>query len=183
MTEPFLPSGYGRTCITLMPRDPYWMFSYWEVRPEALRVDFSHAVIRVFEFHDGHTNGSGERLAFEMGVALEAGNWYISVADPGRSWFVELGLKTRDGGFILLARSNRVRLPWDRVSDVIDNRWMTYLEGSEKLIELSRAERIGHGSMEIARMLMHRWEMREGVSSWQKGAISPVRVPRKESTK
>ena len=169
MADCSLPDDYGRTCIVLMPRDPSWMFCYWEVQPQALQVNFSHAVIRVFEFNESPpANGSQERFAFEISVPLESRNWYINVGDPGRSWFIELGLMTPDGRFILLARSNRIRLPWGKVSDVIEERWATY---HEKLIELSRAERIGHGSLEVARMLMHRWEleMKTGVSSWKRG--------------
>jgi hypothetical protein len=155
-----------------MPRDPTGMFSYWEVQPQAARIGSSRPVIRVFELDRSKTNGSRERLAFEIDVSLEAGNWYVNVSEPGRSWFVELGLKTRDGRFILLARSNTVSLPCGQVSDVIDDRWMIYREGSEKLIELSRAERAGHGSLEIARMLLRRWEMHAGVSSWRRKASS-----------
>jgi len=197
MTQYNLPCDYGRTCIVLMPRDPSWMFCYWEVQPQALQVNFSCAVIRVFEFNESPVNGSQERFAFEIDIPLESRNWYINVGEPGRSWFIELGLMTADGRFILLARSNRIRLPWGRVSEITDDRWATY---HEKLIELSRAEGIGHGSMEVARMLAHRWEMemsegrsswrgKKGVkgeiklpssswpSSWQKGAVSPVKVP------
>jgi hypothetical protein len=168
MTQNLLPQDYGRTTIVLMPRDPTWMFSYWEVQPQAARAGSSHPVIRVFELDRSKTNGSRERLAFEISVSLEVRNWYVNVVEPGRSWFVELGLKASDGRFTLLARSNVVDLPWGRVSDVIDNRWMIYKEGSDKLIELSRAERVGRGSLEISRMLLRRWEMRAGVTSWRK---------------
>jgi hypothetical protein len=175
-----------------MPRDPSWMFCYWEVQPQALKVPFSHAVIKAFEFNDT-PNSQQERFAFEISVPLESRNWYINVGELGRSWFVELGLVTPDGRFVLLARSNKIHLPSGKVSDVIDNRWAIY---HDKLIELSRAEQVGHGSLEIARMLLHRWEMEmklgisswkggkserggpsSSLSSWQKGAVSPAKVP------
>jgi hypothetical protein len=180
MNEQHLPPNYARTCVILMPRDTSWMFCYWEVQPQVLQDNFSHAVIRVYEFNPSLSNGAGERYAFEISVPLESRSWYINTGEPGRAWCVELGLVTPDGRFILLARSNRIRLPRGRVSEVVSDRWVTY---HQKLIEVSRAETIGHGSMEITRMLAHRWEMemKEGISSWssswQKGAVSSVKAP------
>jgi len=26
-----LPAGYGESCIVLMPRDPQWAYTYWDI--------------------------------------------------------------------------------------------------------------------------------------------------------
>jgi len=175
-----IPGEYGRTHAVLLPRDPTCLFSYWEVQPQTLDlfrkqfgaevINSSRPVLRVFEVDQQSGNGGRERLASEIAVSLEARNWYIHVKEPGRHWFVELGLVTPDGRFLLLARSNKVNLPLGRVSDVTDLRWMVLKEGYEQLLgELSGAHRVGRGSLEMAKVLSHRWQMLTGSGfSWKK---------------
>jgi len=171
-----IPQEYGRTYIVLLPRDPTWMFSYWEVQSQSLNVfrkqfgaqviDSARVVLRIFELAPHSGNGTQELFRFELSISLESRCWYINVQEPGRTWFVELGLITQDGRFILLARSNTAALPLGQVSDVTDSRWVSIREGFDKLVELSGIERIGQGSLEIAKMLSHRWEMLGHISSW-----------------
>ncbi len=140
-----------------MPRDPLWMFSYWEVQPQTLNVfrkqfgtsviDSSRSALRVFELTGSTGNGTQEVLRFELPVGLEVRNWYIQVPDPGRTWFVELGLVTPDGRFILLARSNKVSLPLGCVSEVLDARRVSMRKSMDEAIGLSSVGRIGRGSL------------------------------------
>jgi hypothetical protein len=53
-----------------------------------------------------------------------ADNWYIDVGLPNTEWVAELGLRTQDGYFHPMIRSNRVRTPRYGVSDVVDEEWM-----------------------------------------------------------
>ncbi len=38
-----LPEGYGTTMAALLPRDPNWMFVYWEITPNSkARLERDH---------------------------------------------------------------------------------------------------------------------------------------------
>ncbi|OIO01221.1 MAG: hypothetical protein AUJ51_08600 [Elusimicrobia bacterium CG1_02_56_21] len=174
-----LPEAYGVTEAALLPRDPNWMFIYWEItgnsRANIRRVHgedvFSKArqVIRVYEVPaaaDGDTPGK----FFDIPVMLEAKSWYINVQDGGRTYCCEVGLVLADGSFLGIVKTNTVNLPGGRVSDFTDEKWMAVTEDFDKLLQLSGVEYIGKGSGEVAKSLAQRWEMLRSVfsraSSW-----------------
>lgn len=120
-----LPWSYGQTRLVLLVRDPYWLYSYWEVTGEAqaLAEDAvgreawreARPVLRVYDA----TAGSH----YDVGVDEMARNWHLNVGQPDRTWYAELGRITATGRFVMLARSNTVHTPRDGQSDVIDWRW------------------------------------------------------------
>ncbi|MFA6583701.1 MAG: DUF4912 domain-containing protein [Elusimicrobiaceae bacterium] len=171
-----LPDSYGDTEAYLLPRDPDWMFLYWEVTENTLNAvkhEFgadilfkSKSVIRVHDVtgvagFDGTNSGD----YFDVPIVLEARSWYLNVPNSGRAYICELGLIDPEGRFILLARSNMVGLPKGSVSDKTDEHWMSVSSDFEKLLKLSGIEHIGKASGDIARVLAQRWEMIKSVSS------------------
>lgn len=175
-----LPEGYGETRIVLLPRDPHWMYTYWEITEQTAReikakygeeifVTAQHT-LRMHEVVDG----DGRSLRYvDVGIFLDAKNWYLRADKEKSSWFVELGLKTVDGNFIVLAKSNIIRLPSASVSGVMDERWVTVKEELDKILEASGGGKVGMGSLELARMISQRWEMLSQISSWKgSGGVS-----------
>lgn len=166
-----LPDGYGNTEAALLPRDPYWMFVYWEVCEKTKNnlisqigkdtFDKSRSVIRVYEVVEGDNTGK----YFDVPVIMEAKNWYINVSECGKTYLCELGLITPDGKFIGIVKTNKVSLPRSGVSDVIDEKWMSVNQEFEKLLQISGVEYIGKGSLDIAKSLAQRWEMLRSVFS------------------
>lgn len=163
-----LPSAYGVTRLVLMPRDPLWLHSYWEIAPytwsEVERafgpaVRSGRPVLRFFP--EGRDAGG-----FDVEVSIDARNWYVRIERTGGSWYAQLGLIIPDGRFVLLAVSNAVRMPAGRVSDVIDDKWAILRAEWERLFALSGAGRLGAGSLDMARMMAQRWELFKSVSSW-----------------
>lgn len=120
-----VPWSYGDTRLVLMVRDPYWLFTYWEITGDAHRAAAdmvgrekwftARPVIRVYDVSAGSH--------YDVGVDEEARNWYLNVSQPDRTWYIELGRLTEDGRFVMLARSNSVHTPRDGPSKVIDPRW------------------------------------------------------------
>lgn len=185
-----LPEFYGETKIVLLPRDPHWMFTYWEVTDEIKNsiinqigkdnFDRSQSILRVHDVTGIEFNGSNSIKFLDISCSLDARNWYIYVEDLDRWWCVELGLRTPENQFILIARSNFIRLPPGRVSEMTDERWAMMKEEFEKLIELSGTEHIGKGSLELAKMLAQRWEFMQAAFSWPGSAgISSVGIQRR----
>lgn len=127
------PRSYGENTISLMVRDPYWLFVYWELAPD-LRADLasrlgedtlakSRLVLRVYDVTD--TDPDHPVSFHDIDVAPGARNWYINVMRVERDYCVDLGLITPDGSFIVIARSNRISLPPVGPSDIIDEEWVT----------------------------------------------------------
>lgn len=141
-----LPSGYGDNRIVLLARDPYWVYAYWEIsrqRRELASQELGETyhkcrlILRVYDVTDIIFTGDNAHHYFDIGITDEANNWYINVGKAGRSYCLDMGLLTPDKRFIILARSNVVKTPLDRPSDVIDEEWMILPEDFQKLYALS----------------------------------------------
>ena len=179
-----LPEGYGTTEAALLPRDPNWMFIYWEITDTSKTntckehgedvFQKGRQVIRVYDMTE--VDGSGPNRYFDIPVMLEAKSWYVNVVESGRAYCCEVGLVMPDGKFIGLVKTNTVNLPGGRVSDVTDEKWMSVSADFDKLLQLSGVEYIGKGSGEVAKSLAQRWEMLRAVfsraSSWGVSSMS-----------
>lgn len=163
-----LPKEYGVTRLVILPRDPRWIHAYWEVAPytwDEARKQFGdllksgRPVLRV------HSTRSGKSDFFDVDVRVDARNWYVHSPEPDGDWHAELGLVLPDGRFVLLAISNRIRLPAGQVSDITDERWGVLQADWERLFELSGGGRLGAGSLDVVKILAQRWELLRNVSS------------------
>jgi hypothetical protein len=175
-TRPFeFPQGYGDNRIVAMVRDPYWIYTYWEINHK--RRNEIMAEIGEAEF-----NRSRECLRvydveswdyFDIEISGGARNWYVRIPSPNRTYCIDIGYKTTDGRFIAVARSNFVTTPRDQMSDVIDEQWM--IPDWEKVYALSGGFGIGRGSEEIREMMKRRLQ-EESASGWVSSLSSPMRV-------
>ena len=182
-----LPEGYGETRAILLPRDPRWMYTYWEVSDHTAREIKSQHGEDIFLRAQGTVrmhevaakNGSLHSVrVLDVSVSLDARNWYLHSDKEGASWFVEVGLKTADGRFISIAKSNVVTLPTGSVSEIVDEKWVSIREDLEKVLQASGGGKVGMGSLELARMLAQRWEVLNEISSWKgSGGVSSFGRP------
>ncbi len=188
-----LPAGYGTTEAILLPRDPNWMFIYWEItensRKEACRVhgaDIFQQGRQVIRVHQAAAH-AGAGKYFDIPIMHDAKNWYVNVQESGGSYYCEIGLALPDGAFISLVKTNTVNLPAGRVSDITDGNWMAVTADFDKLLQLSGVEYIGKGSGEVAKSLAQRWEMLRAVfsraSSWGVGSMSSQVLQKPEQKK
>ena len=169
-----LPGGYGDNKIILLVRDPYWIYAYWEIsekRIEEIRKEIggetfekSFACLRVYNVDNWNS--------FDIENLGGASNWYINVPACNVSYCVDIGFKTPDGRFIAAARSNVVTTPLDRMSDVIDEKWM--IPDWDRMYSLSGGFGIGKSSGEI-RELMKKRLKEESSSGWVSSMGSPVK--------
>jgi hypothetical protein len=147
------PETYGENAITLMVRDPYWLFTYWEFAPE-LRSDLvkqlgeeaflaSRLVLRVYDVTGVDPDHAHEYR--DIDIAPGARNWYINVMRVEREYCVDVGLITPDGKFVVIARSNRVTLPPVGPSDVVDEEWVTLESLEEVYRRVERGPTSGSG--------------------------------------
>ena len=162
-----LPEKYGQDRIVAMTRDPYWVCTYWEITEETLvralqglgkEQSNARRILRVYVVDD--RKNRPERILFDVTLTPEARNWYINVGGPGRAYRVDIGLLTESGKFVCLASSNIVSTPRDRMSDVLDERWMSLPSEYEEMYVLSGGLTKGVSSPELHERLARELEVR-----------------------
>jgi hypothetical protein len=130
-----LPGGYGKDRIVVMVRDPYWLHAYWELtrqsvqRAEAALGQDWHGAKPILRLMDVSTQGitnHSEQILRDIEIHGGCNNWYIDVANPPRSYRVDIGYLSKKGRFYVLARSNVATTPRAGVSDVIDENWADF---------------------------------------------------------
>jgi hypothetical protein len=127
-----LPASYGDNKIALLIRDPWWIYAYWEVTSEregqvmrhieSLGAKRDKLVLRVYDVTGGSVDSP--RSSFDIEMSFLTGNWYVDVGIPDRDWITDFGIRTRDGRFFMLVRSNVARTPRFGVSEILDEEWM-----------------------------------------------------------
>jgi hypothetical protein len=124
---------------------------------------------------DGQNSNSWVDIPVEGGAT----NWYINTRVPNRSYCVEIGVVSRSGRFVLLARSNVATTPRDAPSDVLDEKWMIPDWEFDKVYALSGGFSVGSSSLELKEMMERALggEMGSGAVG-SMGISSPVGVPR-----
>ncbi len=124
-----LPLYYGEDRLVLLPRDPYWLFAYWEVSRATRQFLESEAqksweslelLLRIYRFNQ-ETNE--EESHFDIQITPSADNWYIKAGVPNKKYRVELGCLLPDKGFKPILTSNMVTTPRDTLSEIIDENW------------------------------------------------------------
>ena len=89
--------------LVLTVKDPYWLHAYWELTPQSIRRaqvalgrhwHTAEPVLRLFEIGQNDTNPSTKRPVRDIVIHGGVNNWYIDVADPPRSFQMEIGYRT-----------------------------------------------------------------------------------------
>ena len=148
-----LPHEYGGERMALMARDPYMALSYWELpqtRLEKEKAWFgwdSKLCVRVYDVTGIQFDGSNAAAYFDQEVYERVGSWYFDFGRPTHSFCADLGLIAPNGRFLTLVRSNRVTMPRDGVSDVLDEEWMLVDEEFMKLYGVPGSVRGVHGGL------------------------------------
>ncbi len=106
-----MPTFYGENRMVLLVKDPWWLFTYWEVtdgrRKEVLEMIRSRrfspekTVLRVYDVTD--TSFAGRHSFFDIELNFIATNWFIDAGIPDRQWAVELGIRHASPQVILVA--------------------------------------------------------------------------------
>ncbi len=182
-----LPRNYGDTKIIILPRDPMWMYAYWEVSPGVFsdlskklgeqNFNSSKWALRIYDVTGVTFNGSNHHKYFDISIDYGAENWYINVKEANRAWCVDLGIITPDGKFITVVRSNVIIMPRQGISPITDEQWAMLQQEFERLLRLSGVDKIGKSSFDVAKLMRERWEeivsislpsSPMGASSWRK---------------
>ncbi len=179
-----LPEGYGDNQITLLARDPEWIFAYWETNfakiqevcrcfgPEAW--ERGQHVLRVYDTTDLLFNGYNANHYFDLQISRFSLQWHVEVGQANRTYCIDRGLII-DNQFVVLARSNFVTTPANCVSSLIDEQWMLLSEYDRKLYQ-RLDQPLGGSSPHFAYSI----SLAEELAKFEMGVSSPMPRPKQD---
>lgn len=175
------PQAAAKDRLAVMVRDPYWLHAYWELaRPTveraraALGQEWHGAkpMLRLYEVSElSATMPESETLVRHIAIHGGVNNWYIDVAEPPKSYRLEIGYRAASGRFYTLARSNTVRTPRPGSSDTIDHNWSDLAENVDKIFAMSAGYSAESPSTELQELLEER--LRRPISAPIVGRFAP----------
>jgi hypothetical protein len=140
-----IPDRYGQTYLQALPRNPEWLYLYWEVSPEDnARVSCelgeeelagARYAIRLLDVTGIAYDGTHALQRYDTDIDRDTNDWHLHVPRANRSYVAELGWLTAGGRFAMLARSNTVTMPQGGVSEETDAEWTT--GSTDELIRIS----------------------------------------------
>ncbi len=120
-----LPQGYGESRIVLMPRDPQWAYTYWDIPNEhkenLRRQGGQQLALRIYDVTDINLEYQSPHSIQEYPSDELAREWYLPVPVSDRDYVVDIGYRCADGRWLVLARSAPVHVPPVYPSDWIED--------------------------------------------------------------
>lgn len=158
-----LPHRYGTTRLTLMEVDPFHLFAYWEITPQDRDWALKHVsapsgssswVLRLYDVSCIEFDGTNAHGSFDVPIDPTSASWYIDLWSDEKTYLAELGIRSPEGQFVAICRSNFVQTPRSSSSPRYQPCWMrvdyqsnsgslvnpgpyTPAAGSEKVSDLS----------------------------------------------
>ncbi len=131
-----LPDSYGDGRMGLLPRDPLWLYCFWDLTDEQSRRLWQgdRACLRVVEVADGK-----EREVERLVVSAGSMSWYVQVEEASRTYRCDLGLAGPADAFEIVLSSNLSTTPPDGVSDLVEANFVP-VEGAGESPETPAAE-------------------------------------------
>ncbi len=176
-----LPRGYNEETISILSRDPYIAYAFWEATPARIEREKtwfgwdSKLCVRIYDITGVQFDGRNAIGYFDQEVVDRVGSWYFDFGRPTHSFCADLGLMSPEGRFLTIARSEYITMPRDGISDVIDEEWMLADEEFWQLYGYPEGFRQGVSSPEMQEMLKRRRALE--ISS--PGLVSRDRIKRK----
>jgi hypothetical protein len=132
-----IPWGYARDRVTAMPVDPERLYVYWEVLEESIararhQLDQSGTPgqdawlnVRLYDTTGRIFDGSNAHGITDQGVDRSARQWFFDIGKPTSELIAEIGLLSRQGTFVKIARSGRIEFPRREPVAWSEPEWMT----------------------------------------------------------
>ncbi|MEB3179457.1 MAG: DUF4912 domain-containing protein [Nostocaceae cyanobacterium] len=124
-----LPAGYGESRIVLMPRDPQWAYTYWDIpndhKEELRRQGGQQLALRIYDVTDVNLETQSPHSIQEYPSDELAREWYLPIPVSDRDYVVDIGYRCPDGRWLILARSATVHVPPVYPSDWIEDVFIT----------------------------------------------------------
>ena len=117
-----IPDMYNETYICALPRNPDWLYVYWEISPATIQqlknrlgehYTDPQSLLRLVQLEksgDSIPSKSRHVSADIINIATDSESWYIKVPETGRKYIVEYG-QLIDKEYIPICRTKPVDIP------------------------------------------------------------------------
>ncbi len=109
-----LPETYNETQITLLMRDPGWVFVYWDFHTTLLTAVTGNHRFESFFLRVNSLSGDNPRKVcdyFDVDVGIHDRKWYIHLSDRKQACRVDLYSRNTQEKEQLLAKSSELVIP------------------------------------------------------------------------
>ncbi|MCX5692259.1 MAG: DUF4912 domain-containing protein [Candidatus Omnitrophica bacterium] len=136
-----LPSYDTTSRITLIPKDPSWIYAYWEIADSSIKdvkrqlggnLDGTKFIVRMYDVTCKDFNGFNANHWFDIEVGRYSNNWYINIWNDNASYCGEIGMLHNSGRFFPMARSNFVHTPRSSSSNRFEEIWMDLSQEADR---------------------------------------------------
>lgn len=161
----FLPSEYSDHRVTLLARDPHWLFAYWEIADEIKNSFLDDLGSELWERSVPVLKVVNVSKNTDHYIRINdfSNNWYVNVPDANCLYVAEIGRKVSDRFFINLASSNYTVTPGDHVSSNNAVYFINYKDLKSGTLDLD--------SKNIYEMQDFRWQF-QGISGLSSPELS-----------
>lgn len=176
-----LPERYNETKIVILPRDPQWLFTYWDIADEKKEEVKTQIGVSVFDsadfilriYHSSDPSHHSTYHTFDIIVHPDIRNWYVHIENAATpTVYIEMGMKTKDGKFIFIARSNTISLPSCMIASDNDAWWLSLKGYSiEEMLRLSSCGPDPISSLDIYKALLYRLQLQALLNISSKGIV------------
>jgi uncharacterized protein len=101
--------------VTFLPRDPQWAYVFWEIsasdQQRAAAAGATQLALRVADVTGLPLGAAHPHTLQELVVNSGAREWHLPMPLSDRDYRVELGYRTKSGGWFSLATSSVARMP------------------------------------------------------------------------
>ncbi len=127
-----LPALQSRTHCVLIPRDPNFIYAYWDYTQEDIdrarnqlkfESEDSQLILRIYDITGVEFRGSNANYSWDLDVGFTSKNWYVHVWQDNADYCAELGIRSGNNHFIPLTRSDVVHTPPKSMSQRNDLIW------------------------------------------------------------
>lgn len=145
------PETYGVDEIAVFPRDPGWLFLYWEItgngwqRARAALGGDGALVARLYAERP-HPEHAPDLVWRDEPLGWDHGRRYLPAPAAGVFVWAELGVRAADGRFAAIARAPRVRVPPAEPSRETWVEWMEVPPAGSRGARLERPEPRARGA-------------------------------------
>lgn len=110
-----LPETYEVDTIFAIPRDPEWIFCYWDLSRDTVRHYLTQSVdnrlyIKISDVTNILYDGSNANRYLLYEIPYKTKNWYAFVDAPEKDFVVEIVVKSKYG-FLPILRSKTIKMP------------------------------------------------------------------------
>lgn len=110
-----LPESYDVDTIYVIPRDPEWIFCYWDISRETIRHYLTQSIdsrlyIKISDVTNIIYDGENANRYLLYEIPPKTRNWYAFVDAPEKDFVVEIVVKSRDR-FLPILRSKAIHMP------------------------------------------------------------------------